>query len=39
MKQHFQDMPVPARDSDFDRLNKDWYVDKTVQALMFIGGI
>ena len=32
--------PVPARlDSDFDRLNRDWYVDKAVQLLVFIGGI
>jgi phosphate transport system permease protein len=26
-------------DSDFDRLNRDWYVDKAVQLLVFIGGI
>lgn len=25
--------------SDFDRLNRDWYIDKAVQALVFIGGI
>ena len=31
---------VPARlGSDFDRLNRDWYVDKAVQLLVFIGGI
>ena len=26
-------------DSGFDRLNKDWYIDKAVQVLVFIGGI
>ena len=32
--------PAPARpDSDFDRLNRDWYIDKAVQLLVFIGGI
>jgi len=31
-------VPVPAS-SDFDRLNRDWYIDKAVQALVFIGGI
>ena len=25
--------------SDFDRLTSDWYIDKFVQALVFIGGI
>jgi len=25
--------------SDFDQLNRDWYIDKAVQALVFIGGI
>ena len=31
---------APAHlDSDFDRLNRDWYVDKAVQLLVFIGGI
>jgi len=30
---------VLASDSGFDRLNKDWYIDKAVQSLMFIGGI
>jgi len=30
--------PVTAA-SDFDRLNRDWYIDKAVQALVFIGGI
>jgi len=30
--------PVPAA-SDFDQLNRDWYIDKAVQALVFIGGI
>jgi phosphate transport system permease protein len=32
--------PAPTRrDSDFDRLNRDWYIDKVVQLLVFIGGI
>jgi phosphate transport system permease protein len=26
-------------DSSFDRLNRDWYIDKAVQGLVFIGGI
>jgi phosphate transport system permease protein len=26
-------------DSSFDQLNKDWYIDKAVQVLVFIGGI
>ena len=26
-------------DPDFDRLNRDWYIDKAVQVLVFIGGI
>jgi len=26
-------------DPDFDRLNRDWYIDKIVQVLMFMGGI
>ena len=26
-------------DQDFDRLNRDWYIDKAVQILVFIGGI
>jgi phosphate transport system permease protein len=26
-------------DADFDRLNRDWYVDKAVQLLVFLGGI
>jgi phosphate transport system permease protein len=30
--------PAPAA-SDFDQLNRDWYIDKAVQALVFIGGI
>ena len=29
---------APA-DTSFDKLNKDWYIDKMVQALVFIGGI
>ena len=30
--------PAPVA-SDFDQLNRDWYIDKAVQALVFIGGI
>jgi len=30
---------APRLDSDFDRLNRDWYVDKLVQLLVFVGGI
>ena len=30
---------TPAVDSGFDRLNRDWYVDKLVQLLVFLGGI
>ena len=26
-------------DADFDRRNLDWYIDKTVQLLVFVGGI
>ena len=26
-------------DASFDQLNRDWYIDKAVQALVFIGGI
>jgi len=32
-------LPGNGIDLDFDRLNKDWYVDKAVQVLVFIGGI
>ena len=39
MKQQVHDAPAPAMDSGYDRLNSDWYIDKAVQALMFIGGI
>ena len=28
-----------AAASDFDQLNRDWYIDKAVQTLVFIGGI
>jgi len=28
-----------AVDSSFDQLNRDWYIDKAVQVLVFIGGI
>ena len=28
-----------GRDQDFDRRNADWYIDKLVQILVFIGGI
>jgi phosphate transport system permease protein len=30
---------VPRLDPDFDRLNRDWYIDKVVQVLVFLGGI
>jgi phosphate transport system permease protein len=30
---------VVAPDPDFDRLNRDWYIDKAVQLLVFLGGI
>jgi len=31
---------VPAGiDASFDQLNRDWYIDKVVQVLVFIGGI
>ena len=26
-------------DASFDQLNKDWYIDKIVQVLVFLGGI
>lgn len=31
--------PAVAAASDFDRLNRDWYIDKAVQVLVFLGGI
>jgi len=30
---------APRLDADFDRLNGDWYIDKAVQLLVFLGGI
>ena len=30
---------VTGVDSSFDQLNKDWYIDKAVQILVFLGGI
>ncbi len=30
---------VSPREADFDRRNLDWYIDKLVQTLVFIGGI
>ena len=30
---------APAAASDFDQLNSDWYIDKAVQILVFLGGI
>jgi phosphate transport system permease protein len=30
---------APRLDPDFDRLNRDWYIDKAVQLLVFLGGI
>ena len=32
-------LPVPTETTDFDRRNLDWYIDKAVQAVVFIGGI
>jgi phosphate transport system permease protein len=32
-------LPGNGMDADFDRLNRDWYIDKAVQVLVFIGGI
>ena len=35
-----QSRPAEVRlDPDFDRLNRDWYIDKAVQVLVFLGGI
>ena len=30
---------ITGMDSNFDRLNRDWYIDKAVQVLVFLGGI
>jgi phosphate transport system permease protein len=30
---------APAAANDFDQLNSDWYIDKAVQLLVFLGGI
>jgi phosphate transport system permease protein len=30
---------VAGVDSSFDQLNRDWYIDKAVQILVFLGGI
>jgi len=32
-------MAVISSDRGFDRLNRDWYIDKAAKSLMFIGGI
>jgi phosphate transport system permease protein len=32
-------LPGDGMDANFDRLNRDWYIDKAVQVLVFIGGI
>jgi phosphate transport system permease protein len=32
-------LPGNGMDPNFDRLNRDWYIDKAVQVLVFIGGI
>jgi phosphate transport system permease protein len=32
-------LPGNGMDADFDRLNRDWYIDKAVQVLVFVGGI
>jgi phosphate transport system permease protein len=39
VKQPTQDKPALAIDPGFDRLNMDWYIDKAIQIIMFIGGI
>ena len=31
--------PVTGVDPSFDQLNRDWYIDKAVQVLVFLGGI
>jgi phosphate transport system permease protein len=31
--------PVAVKSTSLDRLNRDWYVDKLIQTLVFIGGI
>ena len=31
--------PVTVKSTSLDRLNRDWYIDKIVQTLVFIGGI
>ncbi len=31
--------PVTVKSVNLDRLNSDWYIDKVVQTLVFIGGI
>jgi phosphate transport system permease protein len=31
--------PLPLGAPDPDRLNRDWYIDKAVQVLVFVGGI
>ncbi len=31
--------PAVEAASDFDQLNRDWYIDKAVQILVFLGGI
>jgi phosphate transport system permease protein len=32
-------LPGDGMDANFDRLNRDWYIDKAVQVLVFLGGI
>lgn len=39
MKPQDQETPGVVFDTGFDRLNRDWYIDKAVQTLVFIGGI
>jgi phosphate transport system permease protein len=36
---HGEPTSVDSAAGDFDRRNLDWYIDKLVQALVFIGGI
>ena len=39
MNQATEQTTAVGMDTDFDRLTKDWYIDKLAQSLMFIGGI
>lgn len=39
MAQEANAAPSKALEAAFDRRTRDWYVDKAIQAIMFIGGI